>query len=179
MSASFSSLQGQRMSKNLASNFVLSKEAEEQLNTHVIQAGKAIFELSYTNEELLQELDAVLNSFDLAWLIWKTEGKCTEFECTMLEQLDGHMLEVQKKFEDLAKETEAGNMDDVEKEASEFLKMSKAKLQETIMQIEGEVQMCAQELFSLIDSASTYKEYMGSKISKISYFFCCKSVSLA
>ncbi|CAI9769244.1 unnamed protein product [Fraxinus pennsylvanica] len=38
-------------------------------------------------------------------------------------------------------ETEAGNMDDVEKEASEFLKTSKAKLQETIMKIEGEVQI--------------------------------------
>lgn len=60
MSASSSSLQGQRMSENLASDFVLSEEAEEQLNTHVIQAGKAIFELSYTNEELLQELDVSL-----------------------------------------------------------------------------------------------------------------------
>lgn len=48
------------MSENLASDSVLSEEVEEQLNAHVIQAGKAIFELSYTNEELLQELDVSL-----------------------------------------------------------------------------------------------------------------------
>lgn len=47
------------------------------------------------------------------------------------------------------------------------MKTSRAKLQETIKQIEGEVQTCAQELFSLIDSVSTYKEYMGSKISEM------------
>ncbi|CAA2976440.1 sister chromatid cohesion pds5-like [Olea europaea subsp. europaea] len=57
MSASSSSLQEQGMSENVASDYVLSEEAEEQLNTHVIQAGKAILELAYTNEELLQELD--------------------------------------------------------------------------------------------------------------------------
>lgn len=60
MSASSSSLQEQGMSENVASDYVLSEEAEEQLNTHVIQAGKAILELAYTNEELLQELDVSL-----------------------------------------------------------------------------------------------------------------------
>ncbi|KAL2543904.1 Uncharacterized protein Fot_13137 [Forsythia ovata] len=34
-----------------------SRGAEEQLNTHIIQAGKALLELAFTNEELLQELD--------------------------------------------------------------------------------------------------------------------------
>ncbi|KAL2513716.1 Kinetochore protein Ndc80 [Forsythia ovata] len=73
--------------------------------------------------------------------------------------------EARKMVEEV--ETEARNMDVVEKEASEFLKTSKEKLQETIVQIEGEVQMCAQELFGLIDSVSTYKEYMGSKIAEM------------
>ncbi|CAI9759296.1 unnamed protein product [Fraxinus pennsylvanica] len=45
------------MSENLAPDYVFSEEAEEQLNTRVIQARKAILELSYINEEVLQELD--------------------------------------------------------------------------------------------------------------------------
>ncbi|KAL2549242.1 uncharacterized protein Fot_10772 [Forsythia ovata] len=57
MVASSSSLQEQRM----ASDDVLSEEAEEQLNTHIIQAGKALLELAFTNEELLQELDKLEN----------------------------------------------------------------------------------------------------------------------
>ncbi|KAL2549241.1 uncharacterized protein Fot_10771 [Forsythia ovata] len=57
MAASSSSLQEQRM----ASDDVLSEEAEEQLNTHIIEAGKALLELAFTNEELLLELDKLEN----------------------------------------------------------------------------------------------------------------------
>ncbi|KAL2526203.1 Tudor/PWWP/MBT superfamily protein [Abeliophyllum distichum] len=57
MAASSSSLQEQRM----VSDDVHSEEAEEQLNTHIIQSGKALLELAYTNEELLQELDKLKN----------------------------------------------------------------------------------------------------------------------
>ncbi|CAI9759297.1 unnamed protein product [Fraxinus pennsylvanica] len=59
MSVSSSSSQEQIMSGNLASDYILSEEAEEQLSTNVIQAGKAILELSYINEEVLQELDKI------------------------------------------------------------------------------------------------------------------------
>ncbi|KAL2526202.1 Tudor/PWWP/MBT superfamily protein [Abeliophyllum distichum] len=59
MAASSSSFQEQR----IASDDVLSEEAEEQLNTHIIQTGKALLELSFTNKELLQELDKLENLF--------------------------------------------------------------------------------------------------------------------
>ncbi|KAL2495579.1 Uncharacterized protein Fot_39336 [Forsythia ovata] len=51
---------------------VLSEEADqEQLNTHIIQAGKALLELAFTNEELLQELDVVFLSTEIRMcLIW-------------------------------------------------------------------------------------------------------------
>ncbi|KAK4438261.1 Kinetochore protein NDC80 [Sesamum alatum] len=64
-------------------------------------------------------------------------------------------------------EMEAEKMSVVENEAAEFLKTSKAELQETTMQTEEEVKLCAQELFDLINSVSTYKEYMGSKIARM------------
>ncbi|KAL0422320.1 UNVERIFIED_CONTAM: Kinetochore protein NDC80 [Sesamum latifolium] len=64
-------------------------------------------------------------------------------------------------------EMEAEKMSVVENEAAEFFKTSKAELQETIMQTEEEVKLCAQELFDLINSVSTYKEYMGSKIARM------------
>ncbi|KAL2495543.1 hypothetical protein Fot_39300 [Forsythia ovata] len=51
---------------------VLSEEADqEQLNTHIIQAGKALLELAFTNEELLQELEVVFLSTEIRMcLIW-------------------------------------------------------------------------------------------------------------
>ncbi|KAL2254370.1 UNVERIFIED_CONTAM: Kinetochore protein NDC80 [Sesamum indicum] len=73
--------------------------------------------------------------------------------------------EAKKLAEEVAMEAE--KMSVVEKEAAEFLKTSKAELQETVMQTEEEVKLCAQELFDLINSVSTYKEYMGSKIARM------------
>ncbi|KAL3515596.1 hypothetical protein ACH5RR_022498 [Cinchona calisaya] len=64
-------------------------------------------------------------------------------------------------------EAETHNLETVEKEATEFLEASKVKLQEVTMQIDEEVQLCARELFMLIDSVSKYKEYMASKITEM------------
>lgn len=47
------------------------------------------------------------------------------------------------------------------------LQASKVKLQDVTMQTDGEVQLCARELFMLIDSVSKYKEYMASKIAEM------------
>lgn len=44
-----------------------------------------------------------------------------------------------------------------------LLKASNAKLQEIIKQTEEEIQLCARELFSVVDSVSKYKEYMASR----------------
>lgn len=46
-------------------------------------------------------------------------------------------------------------------------KNSKLKLQEAIIQEEEETQMCAHELWALVDRVSEYKEYMASKISEM------------
>ncbi|XP_060167783.1 kinetochore protein NDC80 homolog [Lycium barbarum] len=61
-------------------------------------------------------------------------------------------------------ETETRKLDQVEREAADFLKASKAKLQETIAQTEEDVQLCARELFAVVDSVSKYKEYITSKV---------------
>ncbi|PIM98610.1 Centromere-associated protein HEC1 [Handroanthus impetiginosus] len=104
-----------------------------------------------------------------------------------IEVLQSHIDEVEAQLNIMRKETqeyasrcaaearrmaeevdmEAQKMSAVEKEAAEFLKTSKAELQETVMQTEEEVKLCAQELFDLINSVSTYKEYMGSKIARM------------
>ncbi|KAL1212542.1 putative kinetochore protein NDC80 [Cardamine amara subsp. amara] len=63
--------------------------------------------------------------------------------------------------------TEALNLEVVEKEAAEFLKASKLRLEEAVKQSEEEVQACAAQLFALIDSISKQKEYMDSKISEM------------
>ncbi|CAL5358409.1 unnamed protein product [Camellia sinensis] len=61
-------------------------------------------------------------------------------------------------------EADTHKLDIVEREAAVFSEGSEQKLQEAIIQDEEETQMCAQELFQLVDSVSKYKEYMASKI---------------
>ncbi|CAN4108057.1 unnamed protein product [Withania somnifera] len=62
-------------------------------------------------------------------------------------------------------ETETRKVDQVEREATDFLKTSNAKLQETVAQTEEEVQICARELFAVVDNVSKYKEHISSKVS--------------
>ena len=46
-------------------------------------------------------------------------------------------------------------------------KTSKLKLQKAMKQRDEEIQLCAWELYALVDSVSKYKEYMASKISEM------------
>lgn len=66
-----------------------------------------------------------------------------------------------------AMEADTRKLEIVEKEAAELLKNSEQNLQEAIIQDEEETQMCARELWALIESVSKYKEYMGLKISEM------------
>ncbi|GFY89323.1 hypothetical protein Acr_06g0012630 [Actinidia rufa] len=75
------------------------------------------------------------------------------------------IAEAKNMAEDI--EAEAHKLGIVEREAAEFLRNYKLKLQEAIVQEEEETQMCARELYALIDSVSKYKEYMTSKISEM------------
>jgi kinetochore protein NDC80 len=47
------------------------------------------------------------------------------------------------------------------------VKTSKWRLQEAIKQSEEEIQMCARELFTLVDFVSKYKESVESRISEM------------
>ncbi|XP_076919844.1 kinetochore protein NDC80 homolog [Bidens hawaiensis] len=64
-------------------------------------------------------------------------------------------------------EIESNKVDLVEKEAREFVEGSKAKLHETTMQCEKEVEMRAHELLALIDMVSKHKEFTSCKISEM------------
>lgn len=73
--------------------------------------------------------------------------------------------ESQRLREDV--ETKARNLDIMEREAIDTLKAAELKLQEETRQSEQEIQVCAYELFALIDSISRYKEHMETKISEM------------
>ncbi|KAF5743900.1 kinetochore protein ndc80 [Tripterygium wilfordii] len=112
----------------------------------------------------------------------KIEGKRNQ-----IAALQSHFDEVETKLNLLRKETEeyiyrcaaeakkmmedvqndANNLDAVEREAAEFRKASKMKLEEATKQIEEEIQKRACELFALVDSVSKYKEYVEFKISEM------------
>ncbi|ESR64895.1 hypothetical protein CICLE_v10007743mg [Citrus x clementina] len=92
---------------------------------------------------------------------------------TQLNLLSKETQEITKRCAEEAKkmeediQTEAHNLDMVEREAVEVLKASESKFQEAIRQCEEEIQIRALDLFALVDSVSKYKERMESKISKM------------
>lgn len=75
--------------------------------------------------------------------------------------------DAKKMGEDI--ETEARNLDIVDREAAEILKASELKLQEEIKQSEEETQKCAFELMALLDSISKYKERTQSKLVQLKH----------
>ncbi|KAL3624592.1 hypothetical protein CASFOL_031260 [Castilleja foliolosa] len=95
----------------------------------------------------------------------EVEGQLNVIRKEKLEYASRCASEARKLADDV--DMEAQKMSVVEKEAAEFLKTSKAELQETIIRSEEEVKLCAQELFELINSVSTYKEFVGSKIARM------------
>ncbi|KAL5854806.1 hypothetical protein ACOSQ4_004608 [Xanthoceras sorbifolium] len=97
----------------------------------------------------IEELEAQLN-------LLRKETQEHTYRCTS---------EAKKMVEDVKKE--AHNLDMVEREAAEVLKASEMKLQEAIRQSEEEIQICACELFAMVDSISKHKEHMESKISEM------------
>lgn len=97
----------------------------------------------------IEELEAQLNSL-------KKEIRDYTYTCA---------AESKKMVEEV--QMEAHNLDIVEGEAAEVLKTSKWRLQEAIKQSEEEIQMCARELFTLVDFVSKYKESVESRISEM------------
>ncbi|KAK9077107.1 hypothetical protein SSX86_005443 [Deinandra increscens subsp. villosa] len=64
-------------------------------------------------------------------------------------------------------EVESQKVDLKEKETCEFVESSKAKLEETKTECQEEVDMCARELWALVDMVSKCKEFTSSKISEM------------
>ncbi|KAF6139494.1 hypothetical protein GIB67_005131 [Kingdonia uniflora] len=99
--------------------------------------------------ELQSQIDAVESR--LGWLKRETEGflaRCAAEAKTMAELV----------------ERGAYNLETLEKEAEETLKMCNKKLEETRRQTDEEIQMCARELLMLADSVTKYKENMESTV---------------
>ncbi|XP_047341937.1 kinetochore protein NDC80 homolog [Impatiens glandulifera] len=64
-------------------------------------------------------------------------------------------------------ESDAHKLEALEKEVEMFLNNSKLELQKTVSEDEEETQMCARELFAVVDSVSKYKENVASKINEM------------
>ncbi|KAK4793990.1 hypothetical protein SAY86_011984 [Trapa natans] len=97
----------------------------------------------------LEELEARLNSL-------KKETQEYVHRCA---------VEVKRRWEEIQMETH--NIHIVEREAAEVLKASEFKLQDSIRENEEEIQRCAFDLFTLLDSISGYKEHIQGKISEM------------
>ncbi|KAI3970911.1 hypothetical protein MKX01_024558, partial [Papaver californicum] len=102
----------------------------------------------------LAELQSKIDVLESHLCLMKKETEDFTLKCA---------VEATRMSEDV--ERERHNVETMEREAEEFVKISKMKLQDTIKLQEEEIQMCAGELLSLVDSVSKYKEYMESIIS--------------
>ncbi|XP_057803910.1 kinetochore protein NDC80 homolog [Salvia miltiorrhiza] len=83
----------------------------------------------------------------------------------MQEYVSRRAAQAKKMVEEI--EMKVQHISIVEKEAAELLKKSKAGLDEDMLQSKEDVTLCAQELFNLINSVATYKEFVGSKIGRM------------
>ncbi|GAV67378.1 Ndc80_HEC domain-containing protein [Cephalotus follicularis] len=97
--------------------------------------------------------------------IEEVEGQCSLLKKETQDYTDRCAAEARKMMEDV--QMEAHNLDIMEREAAELLKASEMKLQEVTKQTDDEIQICARELFTLVDSVSKHKEYMESKLSEM------------
>ncbi|XP_026379866.1 kinetochore protein NDC80 homolog [Papaver somniferum] len=105
---------------------------------------------------LLAELQSKIDALESQLSMMKKETEEFTMKCNM---------EGKRMIEDFERETH--NVEIMEKEAEEYVKLSNLKLEETIKQQEEEIQACARELLALVDSVSKYKESMESIISEM------------
>ncbi|MCL7028678.1 hypothetical protein MKW94_013429 [Papaver nudicaule] len=106
---------------------------------------------------LLAELQSKIDTLESHLsLMMKKETEELTLKCNM---------ESKRLIEDIERETR--NVEMMEKEAEEYVKMLNLKLEETKKQQEEEIQACARELLALVDSVSKYKEITVSTISEM------------
>ncbi|MCL7037580.1 hypothetical protein MKW94_028423 [Papaver nudicaule] len=102
---------------------------------------------------LLAELQSKIDTLESHLSSMKKETEELTIKCSM---------EGKRLIEDVERETR--NVEMMENEAEEYVKISNLKLEETKKQQEEEIQACARELLTLVDSVSKYKEIMESTI---------------
>ncbi|XP_038884546.1 kinetochore protein NDC80 homolog [Benincasa hispida] len=100
---------------------------------------------------------------------------------SLKDEIRDHALrcstESKKMVEDV--QQKAHNLDLVEREALETLKNAKLKHEEAIKQGEEEIQICARELVSCVDSVSEYKEFVSFKISDMKSYLSNIAVGIS
>nr|GMC83610.1 kinetochore protein NDC80 homolog [Ipomoea batatas] len=135
---------------------------EEEMKKSSMEKLEGLISLQQQSIDKTTKIEAKRNRLTtLQAHIDEVEGQLDLMRRETLDFASRCATEAKKMAEDIA--AEAQNMDLVEREAAEFLKASNAKLQEIIMQTEEEIQLCARELFAVVDSVSKYKEYMASR----------------
>ncbi|XP_042057726.1 kinetochore protein NDC80 homolog [Salvia splendens] len=95
----------------------------------------------------------------------EVESQLDKVTKEMQEYMSRRAAEAKKMVEEI--EMKVQHISVVEKEAAELLKKSMAGLHEDMIQTEEDVKLCARELFDLINSVASYKEYVGSKIARM------------
>ncbi|KAJ0075906.1 hypothetical protein Patl1_34257 [Pistacia atlantica] len=136
------------------------------LQSHIdeVRAGIVALHTILLTHKVQAFLHFIFNDCALIYYLFRIlmEAQLNLFRKETQEHAYRCAAESRKMVEDV--QTEAQNLDMVEKEAAEVLKVSELKLQEAIRRSEEEIQTRACELFALVDSVSKYKEYMESKI---------------
>ncbi|KAL4580676.1 hypothetical protein LXL04_016877 [Taraxacum kok-saghyz] len=139
---------------------------------------ESLISLQQSSRDIISMIDAKRTR--IALLQSRIEEVETQINLTKNETQEHTSLcamEAQNLLENF--QSESRKVDAVEKDAREFVKTSKEKLQETTMRNEEDVQMCAHELLALIDSVSKYKEDMVSKISQMKNEVSETAISIA
>ncbi|KAI3707869.1 hypothetical protein L2E82_36762 [Cichorium intybus] len=152
--------------------------ASDEVKRSSMENYESLMNLQQLSREITAKIDAKRNRIGvLQSRIEEVENQINLIKNDTQEYTSMCAIEARKLVEDF--QIESHKVDIVEKEARELVETSKAKLKETMMRNEEEVQMCGLELLALIDSVSKYKEFMVSKILQIKNEVSESAVSIA
>ncbi|KAI9176422.1 hypothetical protein LWI28_002577 [Acer negundo] len=138
----------------------------DEINKSSMEKLEELIPLQQQSSEMAAKIEGKRNRIAaLQSYIDEVEAQLNLLRKEMQEQTNRYAAEVKKMMEDV--QIEAHDLDIMESEAAEVLKVAEVKLQETVRQIEEETQIRASELLAIVDSVSKHKEYMESKISEM------------
>ncbi|CAH1445169.1 unnamed protein product [Lactuca virosa] len=142
------------------------KSASDDVKRSSMENLESLISLQQSSRDINSKIDAKRNRIVvLQSRIEEVETRINLIKKETQDYTSQCAMEARKLVEKF--EVDSHKVDVVEKEARELVKSSKVKLKETMMQNEEEIEMCGDELLTLIDSVSKCKEFMVSKISKM------------